>query len=377
MKGQGKTNRTATNGSVKCKSRLLASSSSNTKCKLRSRKAIHRKSRKPANLPCSMNECHTVEENGDDEQEQNGAGTAADSSADADANVNVDVDAGAGVGGTNGGGRAAVKTVETALQGDTQPRMSENLTEVAADVNEARKQVEAGDDSDTRAGGDDDASSSSELSDSADDEGVVGGDGRAKGAKDGRQKKDDKKQRVRHIHPCICDLSTKAQARIKAHIRERELFEMRHTKRLESIDAELRAIEDEIARRQQEEEEQQELYADKYEMVGKKKKRMKRSARRASMVSLGVKQVINWKKSPRIKVRHNQVSSLRKNFTAYCGDRPIPLREIKKIGFEQSPKIPVRITKAASVRGEFNAKKRQFLIDNEDKKPPFNLAPYW
>lgn len=183
------------------------------------------------------------------------------------------------------------------------------------------------------------------------------------------------KREIKHIHPCICDLSASQRHRIRTHVQKTKKFENRLVERLEEIDLERIALEEEIRRKEAEELEQQELFGDQYEVIGKKKKRLKRSARRASMVSLGVKTVINWRKSPKIKVKYNKVSELRRSHSSYCGERPNIESPVKNIGFENSPRIPVRITKTTVLRTETNLRKKEDLLKMEDKRPRFIVAP--
>lgn len=187
---------------------------------------------------------------------------------------------------------------------------------------------------------------------------------------------DNSQRKVKHIHPCVCDLSEVQRNRIKAHLEQKEEFESRYLERLEEIDLERLALEEEIRRKEDEAAEHEELFGDQYEVVGKKKKRIKRSARRVSMVSLGVKQIIAWKKSPKIKVKLNKVSELRKTHHSYCGRRHREESPQRKIVIDISPKIPVRATRAFSLRSETNRKKSKELISKEDRKRPFVFSHY-
>lgn len=188
---------------------------------------------------------------------------------------------------------------------------------------------------------------------------------------------DDEESKIRrHIHPCICDLSKSQRKRIKAHLDHKALMHRKYDNRIREIEDELARLEEERLERERELEEQQELFGDEYELVGSKKKRKKRSARRASMVSLGVKQVINWRKEPKIKVKMTKSSTLRKEYASYCGRRPIPETPWKHITYGGEPTVKVRVTKAFSLRLKSNQSKVKYLLDHEDKKPRFVL-PYW
>ncbi|KAK7590651.1 hypothetical protein V9T40_002264 [Parthenolecanium corni] len=180
----------------------------------------------------------------------------------------------------------------------------------------------------------------------------------------------------RHIHPCICDLTKSQRKRIKKHLDHRALMHRKYENRIAEIEEEFARLEEERLERERELEEQQELFGDEYELVGKKKKRKKRSARRASMVSLGVKQVINWRKGPKIQVKMTKASTLRKEYASYCGHRTIPETPWKHITYGEEPAVKVRVTKAFSLRLKSNQNKLKYLLDHEDKKPRFVL-PYW
>ncbi len=180
----------------------------------------------------------------------------------------------------------------------------------------------------------------------------------------------------KHIHPCICDLTARQRAKVEAHLAHHRRMAHKFAVRIKQIEAELARIEEERLERQRELEEQEELFGDEYEMVGKKKKRKKRSARRASMVSLGVKQVINWRKAPRIQTKDTKASKLRKQFTAYCGKLPQPASPRVEIDFRNEPTIPIRETATSHLRTKVNIKKKDYLIKHEDKRPLFQ-TPYY
>ncbi|XKL68117.1 hypothetical protein PGB90_003608 [Kerria lacca] len=180
----------------------------------------------------------------------------------------------------------------------------------------------------------------------------------------------------KHIHPCVCDLSQRQLDKINKHLFQRGELRRKFAIRVKEIEQELAAIEEERLEKEREMQEQRELFGDEYEMVGKKKKRKKRSARRASMVSLGVKQVINWRKPPKIEVKNNKTSLLRKRYTSYCGKKEYPASPIKEIDFGKEPNILVRTTTASDLRSKFNLEKKENLIKNEDKRPLFRTSCY-
>lgn len=180
----------------------------------------------------------------------------------------------------------------------------------------------------------------------------------------------------RHIHPCVCDLTDQARKRIKEHNEHEANQQKKFEQRVREIEEQLAKLEEERLEREHELQEQQDLFGDEYELVGKKKKRKKRSARRASMVSLGVKQVINWKKEPRIKVRYNYTYKLRSENPKYCNYRKYKLTPVKSIHFKRTPAIPVRETKANSLRAKVNGLKCEDLLAKEDKRPLF-LSAFW
>lgn len=180
----------------------------------------------------------------------------------------------------------------------------------------------------------------------------------------------------KHIHPCICDLDARRRAKIDAFLKRKSDQQIKYEKRVKEIEEELERLEEERLARERELREQQELFGDEYEVVGKKKKRKKRSARRASMVSLGVKQVINWKKQPKYKVKHTVSSNLRKEYTAYCGLNQCPESPPRPIDYLKEPNVPIRATHTFEIRTKTNVTFKQFLIDSEDKRPPF-VTPYY
>ncbi len=183
-------------------------------------------------------------------------------------------------------------------------------------------------------------------------------------------------KKKKHIHPCVCDLSKKQKERIAAFLKHKKEMQIKYEKRVKEIEAELARLEEERLERERELQEQQELFGDEYEVVGKKKKRKKRSARRASMVSLGVKQVINWRKAPRIEVKPTTASSLRKKYTAYCGRIPYPPSPQKPVDFHKKPDIEIQATLTSELRSKVNISKKEYLIKTEDKRPLFQ-TPYY
>lgn len=178
-------------------------------------------------------------------------------------------------------------------------------------------------------------------------------------------------KKVRHIHPCICDLTQKQRDRINAYLNKKRRMQLKFEKRVREIEEELARIEEERLEREREALEQEELFGDEYEIIGKKRKRKKRSARRASMVSLGVKQLINWRKDPRIAVKTTLASDLRKKYTTYCGIHEYPLSPPRPVDFHREPLIKIRSTETSEKRSKVNIEKKQQLMESEDKRPRF------
>lgn len=182
---------------------------------------------------------------------------------------------------------------------------------------------------------------------------------------------------VRHIHPCICDLSDEAKLRISAHQKAKAELHQKYVTRRAEIEVEKEHREELRREREREKREQQELFGDEYEVVGEKKKRKKRSARRASMVSLGVRQVINWRKEPKLKVILNKTWYLRNENTRYCGQITYSLPELEDVDFRKEPLIPIRSTRAYMLRYNANHEYKDKLIAAEDKRPPFLIDVCW
>jgi hypothetical protein len=182
-----------------------------------------------------------------------------------------------------------------------------------------------------------------------------------------------KSDKTRHIRPCICDLSEKAIQRVAEYRLARKVLRDKYTLRRAEIEEELRQKEEEAKQRQREKEEQQELFGDEYTLQDGQRKRKKRSARRASMVSLGVRQVINWKKEPKVKVVFTKTWHLRHDNTLYCGRKKYYLPPIEYIDFRKPPLVPVRLTRTYEVRHDFNVSIKNKLIESEDKRPRFVL----
>lgn len=180
----------------------------------------------------------------------------------------------------------------------------------------------------------------------------------------------------KHIHPCVCDLSKRQKQRIDMFLKHKSTMQSKYEQRVYEIEEELERLEEERLQKERELQEQQELFGDEYEVVGKKKKRKKRSARRASMVSLGVKQVINWKKPPKHPVKYTEASNLRKQFTSYCGKSECPLSPPLPVDYRKEPNISIRATHTFELRSGVNLKLKDYLIKREDKRIPF-VTPYY
>ncbi len=186
-----------------------------------------------------------------------------------------------------------------------------------------------------------------------------------------------KHKATKHIHPCICDLPKQRKAAIEQFLKEKRIAQQKFQNRVLEIEEEIRLAEEREAERLRELEAEKEFYGDEYEMEGKKKKRKKRSARRASMVSLGVKQVINWRKSPRIQVRYTRTSNMRAHSSTYCKPPFPPLPEIKSLNVNlDGPDIPIRATRTVELRTRRARQVVASLREQEvkvkyPKRPPF------
>ncbi len=185
---------------------------------------------------------------------------------------------------------------------------------------------------------------------------------------------------TKHIHPCACDLTKRQRDKILQHLQEKLRAQLRFEKRVREIEEEIRRLQEEEEERRKQEELERELYGDEYEMDGDKKKRKKRSARRASMVSLGVKQIINWKKSPKIKVRYTKTFELRKANPTYCKPKEDFLAMPGAINILDTPEGEVRETRTSEMRADFNKKllidrKKKRLILKYPDRPEFVLKP--
>ena len=178
----------------------------------------------------------------------------------------------------------------------------------------------------------------------------------------------------RHIHPCVCDLTESAKRRVAAYTKAKSDMRQKFVLRKHQIEEELKQKELERLEREREKSEQKELFGDEYEMTEEGlRKRKKRSARRVSMVSLGVRQVINWKKEPRVPVKYNTVWKLRHDNTRYCAKRIFLVPCPEEIDWKREPAIPVRFTSGSKLRRDFNQVIKTKLIQMEDKRRPFVL----
>lgn len=182
---------------------------------------------------------------------------------------------------------------------------------------------------------------------------------------------------VRHIHPCVCDLQPVQRKRIVVHNKRAKQMHQKFEHRVVEIEETLARRGDERLDAEREEEKHEELYGEKYEMVGGKKKRKKRSARRVSMMSLGVKQVINWRKGGNVGFKVNKTFLLRSEHSVYCDRKPSQEPLIKVRQYNQLPKFPVRVTRTLSLRSEINSEKVKATIENEDKRPLFVTTHYY
>ncbi|KAK7582111.1 hypothetical protein V9T40_013556 [Parthenolecanium corni] len=175
-------------------------------------------------------------------------------------------------------------------------------------------------------------------------------------------------ERHKHIHPCVCDLTKAQREKIEKYLNERLRMQMRFEKRIKEIEEELRRLAEEEEERRQREELEKELYADEFEMVGHRMRRKKRSARRVSMVSLGVKQVINWWKEPKIAVKYTKTYELRRANPTYCKPRvsinlvPKPIQSVTNVSF--------RHNRTSELRAKFNKDLREVVNKTEYRKYP-------
>lgn len=246
----------------------------------------------------------------------------------------------------------------------TQPKLYRSEPKLTAEGNEFEEQVDGNDNDNNKeeVNEEDYEDESEETNKSEDSEESSAGDASAVSS--------------RHIRPCVCDLDPVIKKRVAEHHKLVQNRQLKFEKRVREIEAELARLEEERLEREREQQEQEELFGDEYEVVGKKKKRKKRSARRASMVSLGVKQVINWKKQPRHPVKYNQTYYLRHDYTAYCGTRPYPPSPIMDVDFKKEPTLKVRETIYSILRTKTNLEKKNDLIQKDDKRPRFETVYY-
>lgn len=180
---------------------------------------------------------------------------------------------------------------------------------------------------------------------------------------------------ARHIHPCVCDLTFSARKRVTDFRSKRRDFLSRYDHRVHEIEELAKKMEQMRLDAEREAKEHKELYEDEYEMIGTKRKRKKRSARRASMVSLGVRTLIKWKKEPLIPVKYTRAWNLRRDNSAYCGEKKYPLPLIVDMNIKKEPLIPVRDTQAYILRSNLNVVRRhQAEIDAHDPHPYFITA---
>lgn len=247
----------------------------------------------------------------------------------------------------------------------TQPKMYRSEPKPAAEGDESEEQIDENDNDNNKeeVNEEEHEGESEDTNESEDSEESSAGDAPAVST-------------TRHIRPCICDLDSTIKKRVAEHHKLVQRRQLKFEKRVREIEAELARLEEERLEREREQQEQEELFGDEYELVGKKKKRKKRSARRASMVSLGVKQVINWKKDPRLPVKYNQTYMLRHDYTAYCGRRPYPPSPVIGVDFRKEPTFKVRETISSNLRTKTNLGKKNDLIQKDDKRPRFETVYY-
>lgn len=172
----------------------------------------------------------------------------------------------------------------------------------------------------------------------------------------------------RHIHPCVCDLTKAQRKKIEKYLNERLRMQMRFEKRIKEIEEELRRLAEEEEERRQREELEKELYDDEYEMVGGQRRRKKRSARRVSMISLGVRQVINWRKEPKIAVKYTKTYELRRANPTYCKPK-VSIALVPK-PIQCLTNVSIRHNRTSELRTKFNKDLKEVLHKREYRKYP-------
>lgn len=176
----------------------------------------------------------------------------------------------------------------------------------------------------------------------------------------------------KHIHPCVCDFTAKQRERIENHVRERAEEQFRFETRVNQIEEQIRMVEEEAEERRREKERDRELWAEHYVTDEKGRKHKKKSVRRVSMVSLGVRQFIDWKKSPKLTVRYNRVFELRKANRTYCKPAtPAPVPKDVPVWDD----VGFSATKASQLRCEYNRKWIDKFNEEEQKKGKYPNRP--
>lgn len=190
------------------------------------------------------------------------------------------------------------------------------------------------------------------------------------------------KEAKKHIHPCICDLTKAQRNRIDSHLRDQSEEQSKFLDRLQQIEQEVRLLEQEAEQKELDCQVEYELMGDLSSCLPKRKPK-KAFARRLSMVSLGIKQVINWRKPPKIGVKYNRVFELRKDNTKYCKGSPATSEEHREIVISEVVEFPV--TKASQLRKRYNEKwieeynKQQDVKGKYPNRPEFviNYSKLW
>ena len=180
---------------------------------------------------------------------------------------------------------------------------------------------------------------------------------------------------AQHIGPHICDLTEEQKKRIAEFRRRKKAEQDKLIRRMREVEEALARLEEIRNARLRENEELEEFYGDRYELVRGRKKRLKRSARRASMVTLGVKQRIMWWKEPEIAVIYNHAYKLRHENNTYCATHSYELPHPRAVNYGKPPLIPVHINRTFAGRAGVNLEKKERLrAELDDPRPLFVTA---
>lgn len=186
--------------------------------------------------------------------------------------------------------------------------------------------------------------------------------------------------KMKHIHPCVCNLQPKQRKRIVSHKKKVKKFRAKFRQRVNEIEETLGKIEAQQQKIEEEKPNQGSTDSDsvKLEEVKIKKSPKKRITRKVTMQSLGVIQVVNPSKTGTVKFSVNKTYLLRREHSAYCGHKvqPTPPPKVVPV-YNKLPKNPIRSTRTYLLRTERNAEKVKDLIAKEDKRPLFITTHYY